>query len=273
MAAIKERIGIDVFNTMAVERAIAWAAEHGLRYIDCHADLAPNALDSFDEARCAEVRKLCREHSVALGLHTMSSVNTAEDSPLVGEAVDAYLRAYVEAAERLNAQWVVLHAGYHFTVDKDRRRDAALSRLSRICDHARPRGVRLTLENMNWEPDLAEVHYLGHDVEECRFFFDRLPDDVLGWSFTINHATLVPEGIAGFLDALPTKRLREVRIADSNGEYEAHLFPGEGMVDFPDMFRRVEATGYTGPYTTGFGSLDDMLRGRDLLAEWAEGAA
>ena len=124
--------------------------------------------------------------------------------------------------------------------------------------------MRLVLENMNWEPDLAEVHYLGHDIEECRFFFDRLPDDVLGWSFTINHATLVPDGISGFLDALPTERLREVRIADSNGEYEAHLFPGEGMVDFPDMFRRVEATGFSGHYMTGFGTPDDMLRGREF---------
>jgi len=31
------------------------------------------------------------------------------------------------------------------------------------------------------------------------------------WSFTINHAALVTEGIAGFLDAMPAVRLATVR--------------------------------------------------------------
>lgn len=269
----RARIGIDVGNTMPMERAVVWAGEKGVRWIDCHADLPPNGLMDFDSARCAAVRRACRDHGIALGLHTMSSVNTAEDSPIVAEAVDAYLAAYVDLARRLDAQWIVVHAGYHFTADKARRRDAALARLERLCDRARERGVRLVLENLNGEPDRAEVHYLAHDVAECRFFFDRLPEDVLGWSFTVNHATLVPEGIAGFLDGLPVERLREVRVADSNGAFEAHLFPGEGMIDFVDMFRRIEATGFTGHYMTGFGSLDDMVRGRELLATWAEHGA
>jgi sugar phosphate isomerase/epimerase len=89
----------------------------------------------------------------------------------------------------------------------------------------------------------------------------------LGWAFTINHATLVPEGIAGFLDAMPTDLLAEVRIADNNGEYELHLFPGEGIINFADMFQRVEATSFKGHYMNAFGSLEDMLRGRDYLVE------
>ena len=133
--------------------------------------------------------------------------------------------------------------------------------------YAEEKGAKLLLENLNWEPDRAEVHYLAHTVEECLFYFDRLDSPALGWSFTINHATLVPEGIAGFLDALPTDRLEEVRVADNNGEYELHLYPGEGIIDFADMFRRVEATGFRGHYMNAFGSLDDMLRGReDLVA-------
>jgi sugar phosphate isomerase/epimerase len=82
----------------------------------------------------------------------------------------------------------------------------------------------------------------------------------------------VPEGIAGFLDAMPADRLAEVRLADNNGEYEIHMQPGEGIIDFTDMFRRVEATGYSGHYMNAFGSLDDMLRGRDYLTGKFPGA-
>ena len=37
---------------------------------------------------------------IRLGLHTSSAVNVAELAPLVGDAVDAYLQAYVDAAVR-----------------------------------------------------------------------------------------------------------------------------------------------------------------------------
>ena len=53
-----------------------------------------------------------------LGLHTLSAVNVAEYSPYVAEAVDQYLRGYVDVYGSLGAEWIVVHAGYHFTSDK-----------------------------------------------------------------------------------------------------------------------------------------------------------
>src|SRR5690606_34692326 len=149
---------------------------------------------------------------------------------------DQYLRAYVDAAVRLQAEWIVVHAGYHFTSDKPLRMQVALDRLQRAAAYAAQKGALLLLENLNWELDRAEVHYLAHNVEECRWFFDRIDSPALKWSFTVNHATLVPEGIEGFLDGMPVDRLGEVRLADNNGEYEVHLKPGEGIIDFGAVF-------------------------------------
>ena len=268
----KDRIGIDIGRKLSVEDAVRWAADNGVTYIDCQIDIAPNALESFDEARCTQIREVCSTHGIHLGLHTLSAVNVAEMSPFLGDAVDAYLGAYVDAAVRLAAEWIVVHAGYHFTDDKEIRMETALERLKRIAGYAEEKGAKLLLENLNWEPDRAEVHYLAYDVEEYLYFFDRIDSAALGWSFTVNHATLVPEGIAGFLEALPTDRLGEVRLADNNGEYEVHLYPGEGIIDFADMFRLTEATGFGGHYMAAFGSLDDMLSGREVLAaEMAKG--
>jgi sugar phosphate isomerase/epimerase len=264
--AFIDRIGVDFGGRVAVEEAVRIAAANGVRYIDCQMDIAPNALESFDAARCERVRTACTEHGIHLGLHTLSAVNIAEVSPFVREAADRYLEAYVDLAARLQASWVVVHAGYHFTADREMRVAAALERLERAAAQAESRGVQLLLENMNWEPERAEVHYLGYSIEECRHFFDRITSPALKWSFTINHATLVPEGIAGFLDAMPAGRLGEVRLADNNGEYELHMYPGTGIVDFADTFRRIEATGYAGHYTAAFGTIDDMLRARPLLA-------
>ena len=133
--------------------------------------------------------------------------------------------------------------------------------------------MRDLLENLNKEPETAEVHYLAHTVEEWRFYFEAIHSPAFGLSFTVNHAHLVPEGIAGFVAALDMGRVEEVRLADCfrNGD-EVHLSPGRGDLDFADMFRRVEAKGFRGHYMNAFGSLDDMLEGREELVRLAAAA-
>jgi sugar phosphate isomerase/epimerase len=106
--SLKQRIGVDIGCKLSVEDGIRWAADNGVRFIDCEIDIEPNALESFDEARADSIREMCNALDVQLGLHTLSAVNIAEFSPFVRDAVDDYLRAYIDAAVRLNAKWVVV---------------------------------------------------------------------------------------------------------------------------------------------------------------------
>jgi len=256
-----------------LEDALEWAAEHEVRWIDIQLDAGANALSRFDDARAAGVRRACGRYGVHLGLHTASAVNVAEVAPYVGDAVERYLEAYVEIAPRLGAEWIVMHAGFHFTSDKERRMAAGLDRLKRIVGHAERHGALVLLENLNKEPDEAEIHYLAHTIEEWRYYFERIDSPSFRLSFTANHAHLVPEGIAGFVDALDISRVAEVRLADCfrNGT-EEHLRPGAGDLDFADMFRRIEGKGFSGHYTNAFGSLDDMSSARDYLVRQAGSA-
>jgi sugar phosphate isomerase/epimerase len=96
-----------------------------------------------------------------------------------------------------------------------------------------------------------------------------LHSPALRWSFTVNHAHLLPEGIEGFLKQMDLKRCGEVRLADCRGAVEEHLRPGEGTIDFPATFALIEGGGYRGHYMQAFGTLDDMLAGRELLARMA----
>jgi len=270
--SLKDRIGIDLGRRVPVEEGIAFAAKNGVRYIDAQMDIAPNAMESFDDARCAGIREACAKAGLHLGLHTLSAVNIAEVSPFLRDAADQYLRAYMDLARRLGAEWIVVHAGYHFTSDKKLRMHAALDRLKRAVDYAEKTGTFLVLENLNGEPELAEVHYLASNLEECHYFFDQITSPRLGWSFTINHAHYDPVGIDGFIDGMDMSRCAEVRMADNNGLYEIHMKPGEGTVDFGRMIKRIEATGFKGHYMNGFGTIEDMLAGRDYIVARAEEA-
>ncbi|HSD99806.1 MAG TPA: TIM barrel protein [Burkholderiales bacterium] len=267
-----ERIGVDLGRKIRLEAGIEWAASNGVRFVDVQLDTGENALSTFDAKRCTAVRKLLEKHRVKLGLHTNSAVNVAEYSPHVADAVTDYLKSYVDIFPKLGASWMVVHAGYHFKDDKTLRMKAGRERLSRVIAHAEKKKALVLLENLNKEPQDAEVHYLAHTLEEWRYYWDiRSPAFKL--SFTANHAHLVPEGVGGFVKALDLKRVGEVRLADCyrNG-HEIHLKPGAGNLDFGQMFSLIEGGGYKGHYTNAFGSLGDMLAGRDYLVERAREA-
>lgn len=267
---LRERIGIDIGRKLPLENAVSWAAGHAVRFIDIELDSGASALGTIDMRRAAAVRAACERHGVHLGLHTSSAVNVAETAPFLGDAVDAYLRAYIDAAALLGAEWIVVHAGFHFTSDRDERMQAGLARLQRAVSYAEQKGALLLLENLNKEPDTAEVHYLAHTLEEWRWYWERIDSPACRLSFTANHAHLVPEGIPGFVAALDMERVAEVRLADCfrNG-HEVHLPPGAGDLDFGELFRAVDAKGFRGHYMNAFGSLDDMLRGREALVRIA----
>ena len=264
----RERFGYNAPATKTVEDSIRWAHENGFTRLDFNADDGPNALSSFDDARVERVKGFCRETGVQISIHTRSAVNNAELSPYVSEAVDEYNVANIALARRLGCEAVIVHGGYHFG-DVPRRREAAVARIERLVEVAARERVPLWLENHNAEPERAEIHYMPFTVEELRWFLEapRLADGAgrewLKWSFNAGHANLVPEKIPGFLEAFGVERIAQVRITDNYGTYEVHLVPGEGNIDFPDLFRRLDTLGYKGPFSLDFGKEEDKVRIRD----------
>jgi sugar phosphate isomerase/epimerase len=273
MSSLLDRIGVDTGRRLRLEDAVEWAAQHQVRYIDVQLDTGANRVDSIDDARAAAVREQAERCGVTLGLHTLSAVNVAEYSPFLSDAVDAYMRAYIDVAPKLGAAWIVVHAGYHFTADTKMRMEAGLDRLKRMVEYAERRGALLLLENLNKEPADAEVHYLAHTVEEWRYYFERIHSPAFALSFTANHAHLMPQGVQGFVDAIPLDRVAEVRLADCfrNG-HEQHLVPGQGNFDFGAMFDLLESRGFKGHYMNAFGTLEDMNKARYDMVDMARAA-
>ena len=85
---LRQRIGVDVGRRVSAEEAIQWATKNEVYYFDIQTDIAPNALESFDNSRCSKIRELCKENSLHLGLHTLSGVNIAKIPPQLLDATD-----------------------------------------------------------------------------------------------------------------------------------------------------------------------------------------
>ena len=180
----------------------------------------------------------------------------------MSEAVDDYLEANLQLTEAIGAGWIIGHGGYHFG-DTELRRQAAVDRIKRLVDRADKLGKMVYFENHNKEPDLAEIHYIPHNVEETHWFLDEIEAPNFKWAFNVAHGHLVSEGWSGFLEAFGADNIGQVRVNDNTGEYEIHLIPGEGTIDFPSLFEKLEIGGYQGWYNLGFGNEADKIRIRD----------
>ena len=259
---MSSRFGFEAGKTVPLEQNIQWAADNGFSYIDFQADLPPNNIASFDDARAGLIKDLCEKTGVAIGVHPSSAINNAEIVPIVAEAVEDYIEANVALAEKLGCGWIIGHGGYHFG-DIDRRRPVVIDRIRRLVDRTAEAGIDVFFENHNLEPELSEIHYLPHNVEETRWFLDEIDAPHFKWAFNVAHGNLVPEGWAGFLEAFGVDNIGQVRVNDNNGDYEIHLVPGEGNIDFDALFTNLDARGFEGWFSLGFGNNDDKIRIRD----------
>jgi sugar phosphate isomerase/epimerase len=256
-----------------VEDSIDWASKHGFTLVDFNADIPANFPGTFSPERANAIRTLTDRHGISLGIHTLSAINMAEWSPVMHAAIDEYLRQNFDLAAQLGARYVICHGGYHFGGDYRTRLATAIDRMRRAVDWADQRGLDIYFENHNKEPDVAEIHYMPRDVHETRQFFDAIDSPRFRWAFNVGHAHLVPDGFDGFLDAFGVGRIGQVRLNDTHGRYEEHLQPGEGIVDFKRVFRRLTEAGYAGPFTLDFGDPVERTAWRDTFASWLGVAA
>ena len=259
-----------------LEQAIEWAVEHDFRRVDFNADHVANYPATFSAERVRFIRHLAASHGITLGIHTSSAVNMAEITPVMATAADTYVRENLELAHKLGCRYVICHGGFHFSSDVEARFAAAIERLKLATGLAEQLGIDIYFENHNAEPEKAEIHYIPSDVAETRRFFDAVSSPRLHWACNIGHALLVPDGYLGFLDAFGAERIGQVRLHDTNGRWEEHFLPGEGIVDFRQVFTTLHEHGYHGPFTLDFGGPDDRAEWRDrfvaLLTEVADGA-
>ena len=105
-------------------------------------------------------------------------------------------------------------------------------------------------------------------MAETRRFFAAIESPRFKWAFNVGHAHLVSDGFDGFLDAFGVANIGQVRLNDTHGRYEEHLVPGQGIVDFRHVFRRLTDLGYKGPFTLDFGTAEERAAWRTTFAGW-----
>jgi sugar phosphate isomerase/epimerase len=136
------------------------------------------------------------------------------------EAMDEIKRA-IEIAEQIPFRFLIQHMGVPNESFDERKFEAAMTSVEHLRAFAKPLGVRILLENIPNE--LTTPDRLVEFIRATHF------DDV-GVCFDVGHAHML-EGIEPAFQTL-SQHIWSTHIHDNNKDRDAHLWPGDGSIDW-----------------------------------------
>jgi len=228
-----------------LEGYFPFAHENGFPWMELSCNNPNNFLDKFNAERIDNIKKLKDQYGLRYGLHSASFVNSAEIEPTVRKAVEQHLIDYMNLAHRLEAEYIVLHFGYHFSLFPDEVFKCLAQSYTPVVELAEKYALPIGIENMNKIHEDAEIVYLGVYIDEFKRMFDALPSKFFGLTLDVAHASLLPEGPQGFIEAFPDKII-STHISDNDLVLDRHLPVGEGKIDFKKVFKQLIGIGFEG---------------------------
>jgi sugar phosphate isomerase/epimerase len=145
------------------------------------------------------------------------------------EAMDEIKRA-IEVAEYAPFRFLIQHIGKSDEYDDPRKFDNALSAIEHLRAFAKPLGVSLLLENI--PNDLSTPERLKEILKLLRY-------DDLGICFDVGHAHLMSSVHQAF--AVLEDRIRSTHIHDNKRDKDAHLWPGDGTIDWEQTMQSLRS--------------------------------
>ncbi len=198
-----------------------------------------NELDKPNLGKAEELSGLLKEKKLSVTFHApFIDVNIGSMDPLFQEATLKRFCSLTPFIDIFSPEVIVIHAGYD-PFRYDNRVDLWLEPAKRNMEVIIKayEGSRIALENTSeWDPDpiLKLIEEFSGEIFFC---------------YDIAHAFVrgrVPLSL--WLDALGDKTI-EVHVSDNMGDFDDHLPPGEGLIDFRDMFRFFRNMGREPIYT------------------------
>lgn len=203
----------------------------------------------LDYHNISEVRR-AGEQMRALGVHPVSfhapfaeriditSLNETEREAAIHELLSA-----CEAASLIGCEHVVLHPGPeregrpHEEEFLQRMHHAAAA-LNCVASRCCELGVQLLLENML-------PHLLFGHVRDMMYLLGEISTCNVGTCLDTGHAHLARE--TGMVIQKLSGHLKLIHLNDNRGDWDAHLPPGEGSIDWPWFISELRRNEFHGP--------------------------
>jgi sugar phosphate isomerase/epimerase len=158
------------------------------------------------------------------------------------EAAVSELLTACDAAAVIGVRHIVLHPGPEIDCcppDKERfkRLENGAASLNRVAAHCRQLGLRLQLENML-------PHLMFGSASDVLYLLGAISDTTVGCCLDTGHANL--SGDISMVVHKLSGHLQMLHANDNHRDWDAHLPPGHGNIDWRRLVAELEGVGFRG---------------------------
>ena len=260
-------IGISTacFYPEPLEDAVERIARLGLRTIEVFF----NTESEFREPYYSELKRLVDAHGLSVvSVHPFTSLMEGillfSDYRRRAEDGFAQYRHYFRAAHGLGAKYLTLHGERYMPGVADTPQSLArkIDRYHRLCEIAAEEGIVVAQENVAW--------CRSRDPAYLAMLYDQVP--ALRYTLDIKQANRAGHSWKEYFDVI-APRLVNVHINDFDQDHGC-LLPGEGLMDFDELFLQLKRAGYDRQalievYSANYTSDRQLMRSADLLCKRA----
>jgi sugar phosphate isomerase/epimerase len=249
MELANRNYGLNCFRNLNEEHFI-YASSHELKSIEIHLDKSHITLESFTPERINEINRFAEKYDVKLSFHNPYNLNASDIIPTLRKIDTNYMLEGIKLAREINAIHITAHIGnfYWFPVEKWMRKKA-LSRfvksMDKIIEHCELNNVIFALENVIPIPQGSEYYFLGDNLEDFSFLFERLNSKYFMFCLDTGHAN-VAEGVIPYINHFGDK-IKTIHFHDNNGDDDSHLPIGKGNINWSEVSASLLKLNFTGP--------------------------
>jgi sugar phosphate isomerase/epimerase len=146
------------------------------------------------------------------------------------------IKRALEIAEQIPFRFLIQHMGTGGEEFSDQKFEACMTSVEHLRAFAKPLGVRILLENIPNE--LSTPEKLVEFIASAHF------DDV-GVCFDLGHAHIGSGVVQGF--EILSGHIRSTHVHDNAGDRDAHLWPGEGSINWSEAMKMLHSAPHVPP--------------------------
>ncbi len=248
-----------------IERILPLIRRHGFTAIEI--STAHGHLDVADGPRLRRLRAGIDDLGLRVhSLHAPFGHDVNFTSPDAASREQAFhrLAGAADALAVLGGALYVIHPGgedQRWVWDREARLALSVEGLGRVWRMCRERGLILVVET-------PLPHLLGGTASDFAWILQRLPREGTEICIDTSHCALggsVPAAIAAH-----TGRIAHVQASDNQGQFDDHLPPGAGILDWPAIEAALDRAGFDGVFMLEVNGEGDALACLAALAAWRD---
>lgn len=236
---------VDIFESLSLCR------EAGFKVFDmnfCDNGLPSGFLLSADwEKKIDEIMETSSKLGIEFSQSHLEFYNVLDPAIANRDIREELVRRGIAASGMMGVKWSVLHLGtiYEdgaYALEKSRR--ANMEYIKPHLEQAASCGVGIAVENL---PD-KERRRFGGAPEELIDFVEEIHMENLGICWDIGHANLMKIDQEAWIRKIGSK-LKAVHVADNYGEWDEHMAPYCGTVDWSSVVHALKEINFSYDFT------------------------